>query len=139
MKKLLYSVASLVLFIFLAVVPETNSVFTSSTIISTNSYEVGMNLDFYYREDKHAVGFNICGINTYDRIDYLVTYKHDLLPEGAVGSKTLDDENCFKEEWIILGTSSDGIDTYFENITDLKIDVDLLNSEIIQKSLEKYL
>jgi len=139
MKKILLNITFSVLFIFLAVVPETNAVFKSSAKMTSGNFTSGIKTDFYYRDDKKALGFNICGINSYDRLEYLLTYQHDSILEGAGGSKLTNYENCVKEEWIILGLESQGSYHYFENVTGIKLNVDLFNTGVKQTSLLKTL
>lgn len=85
-------------------------------------------LDFYPRQDKKAVGFNVNCLEDYQKLKYEIAYNHDSIKELAQGEVLLNGKKEHKEEWIILGTCSDEgiVCVYNENIGKIKLFLKLI-------------
>jgi hypothetical protein len=130
MKKLLLAVTFFVSSIFFYAIPETNSYFVSSVKLTENIFESAILLNFYPRSDNHAVGFEIKGISDYEALEYKVRYTHDGIIEVVHSTLTLSGQDAFKEEWIILGSCSEGgVCVYFDDVTDIKLTVNLKDTD----------
>lgn len=113
--------------------------FKSQTELSSNIVVEKQILDFYYNGDKTAVGFKITGIKDFQILGYQVFYEHDGIKELDNATINLSGQNEFKEEWIILGTCSDGVCTYHQNITELSLMVKLFSPDTGVVTFEKTL
>ena len=138
MKKLLLFISLFVSLIFFNAISETNSYFSSSTKLKENHYQIDITVDFYSRNDKQAVGFEIWGLSDFDLMSYKVSYNHGSLQEMVQSHVSLDGENSKKIEWIILGyCSSGGTCVFHEGITKVDLEILLKKESIIQKTLTR--
>lgn len=100
---------------------------------------------FYINSSDNVVGFILDNVNNYDFFKYKVTYDHitefGKLTEvinGAVDNSTHKD--TIIEEEIILGTeTAGGTRVYHSDIEEIKLEVFLENSGIIERTLTKTL
>ncbi|OGM07985.1 hypothetical protein A2159_03835 [Candidatus Woesebacteria bacterium RBG_13_34_9] len=140
MKNILLTVSSFSVFFISALIPKTNSYFSSSVNVIENRFEADKIVNFYLRADKKAVGFEVLGISEFDSLKYKISYKHNLLDEVVQGAISLSDQNSFKEEWVILGTcSSGGTCVYYDDIDEIFLRLDLLNSGVVEQTLNSTL
>lgn len=111
----------------------TGSIYTDSGNVGQNYFKVKILpiLDFYAREDEKAVGFEVKGISDYEALEYKVRYLHNGIEEVIHSVVTLSGQESFKEEWIVLGTCSDGgVCTYDEGVTEVKLTVNLKDNVV---------
>lgn len=141
MRRILGFIATSVLFIFLFVIPETNSVFNKTVSVTQSNFQTAININFYARDDKKAVGLEIFGIQDFDKLTYEITYTHtsdlgdvDELVEGSIDN--FAHSGTILEEWVILGScSTGGVCTYHTGIKDVNLTINLKQSGIITKTL----
>lgn len=106
-KLLLYSILFLLIGLFS--ISDTNSVFSDQATVTTNNVSVDywVEISFYLREDKKAVGFRADNVSYYDKLDYAIDYTHDSIDEHIEG--TIDNsggDNTITREWFLLGGCS---------------------------------
>ena len=124
-------------------IDSTHTYFRDVSNVLSSEYETKVVVDFYLREDNHAVGFKLNGVSEYENVNYIILYKDSGgLEEAIVGSinNSAGDSEIIRE-WLILGTcSSLGEVCVYDDVDgEIKLDINLVNSGIIEKTLQEIL
>ena len=139
--KLLLS--SILLFIGLFSVSETNSVFSEQATIAGNNVSVDYwaEVSFYLRGDNLAVGFKMQNVSPFTGIHYTIDYTHDGgLPEHIEGAiDNSGGESTILREWFALGGCSGLGEVCWNHEVEgqINLTVELLQGGIVVETLTK--
>lgn len=125
---------------------ETNSFF-GSNVVNTNNYvniESSSKVNFYFRQDKNAIGFELTGISSFERVRFMVKYADVNSNTQVITGDRLNAEgsDTMLEEWLILGTCSDlgTVCVYNTPVEEIVLSVELFREgnmvKIIEATLE---
>jgi len=96
-------------------------------LLSFKDMEKVPQVDFYFEKAETAVGFKIINIKNCENLEYEVLYKTNGLEKGIVGVIAVKNRNEVSRNGLILGTCSKGVCVYDKEITEIKLNITLID------------
>lgn len=83
-------------------------------------------LEISFNQEEHKLGFSVLNIKEFRELKYELSYETTETTEGLMGTVVLNNQEKYERKDLILGTcSSGGACVYHENVTNLKLKVEL--------------